>query len=160
MVVPAAQVGAPAPAEDHADVRVGLQLEVGPQVADHRPAVERAARLLDVAQEAPPQAHPVDQLELDAGRLVGLLVDPDLAAGLVERVVDAAPDREATANVAYGALRCVVDRLPLLRCSEALGQHSRCCHHAGLFVPATSPVATVIAGHLTTASSRGHQRSC
>ena len=31
--------------------------------------------------------------------------------------------------------------------------------HAGLFVPATSPVATVIAGHLTTASSRWHQRS-
>ena len=31
--------------------------------------------------------------------------------------------------------------------------------HAGLFVPATSPVATVIAGHLSTASSRWHQHS-
>ena len=80
-----------------------------------------------------------------------------LAASLA--VVVRLPPR-ATANVAYGALRCVVDRLPLLRCSEALGQHSQCCHHAGLFVPATSPVATDVCGHHTTASSRGHQRSC
>ena len=48
----------------------------------------------------------------------------------------------------------------LLLCSEALGQHSVLPSHAGLFVPATSPVATVIAGHLSTASSRGHQQSC
>ena len=34
----------------------------------------------------------------------------------------------ATANVAYGAF--AMRRPPmLLRCSEALGQHSRCCHH-------------------------------
>ena len=37
----------------------------------------------------------------------------------------------------------------LLFRNEALGQHSVLPSHAGLFVPATSPVATVIAGHLS-----------
>ena len=60
-----------------------------------------------------------------------------------------------------GALRCVVDRLPLLRCSEALGQHSRCCHHTlGSSSRPRRLWRPVSAAHHTTASSRGHQRSC
>ena len=51
-------------------------------------------------------------------------------------------------------------RPPMLRCcSEALFSTIRCHHTPGSFVPAKSPVATVIAGHLNTASSRQHQEN-
>ena len=64
----------------------------------------------------------------------------------------------ATAKLAYGAF--AMRRPPMLQLrSEALGQHSVLPSHAGLFVPATSPVATVIAGHLSTVSPRRHQQS-
>ena len=56
------------------------------------------------------------------------------------------------------ALRCV-DRL----CCAVAARHCfgtiRCHHTPGSFVPAKSPVATVIAGDLNTASSRQHQEN-
>ena len=59
-------------------------------------------------------------------------------------------------------LRCHAMRRPRYAAALQQGTWSALSvlpSHAGLFVPATSPVATVIAGHLSTASSRGHQRS-
>ena len=64
-------------------------------------------------------------------------------AALLAVVVRLRP--RATANVAYGALRCVVDRLC---CCVAAGTGAALAllSHAGLFVPATSPVATDVCG--------------
>ena len=66
----------------------------------------------------------------------------------------------ATANVAYGALRCVVDRL---RCCVA-ARHSRssyrCFHTPGSSSRPRRLWRPMCAAHHTTASSRGHQRSC
>ena len=55
-------------------------------------------------------------------------------------------------------LRCV-DRLCCAAAAEALVRHSAVPSHAGVFVPATSLMATVIARHPITASSRQHQEN-
>ena len=70
----------------------------------------------------------------------------------------ASPPR-ATTKLAYRCL-CDASTAHAAALQRGTGAASRCCFHTpGSSSRQTSPVATVIAGHLTTASSRGHQRS-
>ena len=94
-ITPPSELGAACPSEEPADIGVRLELQLRPDVPERRTTIERATRVRDRADNAPPEPDLVDQLELDAGGLERLLVDPDLPARLVERVVDAAADRQS-----------------------------------------------------------------